>query len=127
MTKYQPRRKNMRLQGFDYRTAAYYFLTICTYQREWLFEADDLKEIVEITLVNMPDWPAFAHVEIGDFVIMPNHIHLILIFTDPSFATDDFKNESKRLSKSVGSAVATFKGEVTRRIRAMRREADLAV
>ncbi|MFT5194755.1 MAG: putative transposase [Candidatus Promineifilaceae bacterium] len=123
----QPRRKSMRLQGFDYRTAAYYFVTICTHQREWLFEEAEAKRLVELTLQELLTWKGFTHVELDAFVVMPNHIHVIFIFIDDSLAGDDFKQEPKRLSKSLGSAVANYKANLTNRLRGIRRDFDLKV
>lgn len=117
----------MRLHGFDYRTAAYYFVTICTYQKLWLFEDIEAKRLVQLTLQELPKWKGFDHVELDAFVVMPNHIHFILVFVDESFAGDDFKVEPKRLAKSLGSAVATFKANVTNRLRGIQREFDLKV
>ncbi|MGE4284561.1 MAG: hypothetical protein AB7G87_12725 [Clostridia bacterium] len=32
-----PQRKNMRLKDYDYSQVGYYFVTICTYGRQYLF------------------------------------------------------------------------------------------
>ena len=119
----------MRLHGFDYRSAAYYFVTICTYQKQWLFEDETLKNPVEIVIQKIESnvWPEFDHVEIDSMVIMPNHIHFIFAFIDPENATDDFEIKAIRLSKSLGSLVATFKGEVTKMVRRSTRDFELRV
>ena len=62
-----------------------------------------------------------------EWIIMPNHIHGILAFVDPSNTTDDYRPEFKRLSKSLGSAVATFKSQATNKIRNVERDFDLTV
>lgn len=123
----QPRRKGIRLHGFDYRTAAYYFVTICTYQKQWLFEEFEAKRLVELILQELPTWKGFNHVVLDAFVVMPNHIHFILIFVDESNAGSDFEIEPKRLAKSLGSAVATFKANVTNRLRGIQRDFELKV
>ena len=119
----------MRLQGFDYRTAAYYFVTICTYQKQSLFEDDGLKRLVEIVIQKLESnaWSEFSHVEIDALVIMPNHIHFIFAFIDSENATDDFEVRAVRLSKSLGSLIATFKGEVTKMVRRTTRDFELRV
>ena len=33
-----PKRKNIRLKNFDYSENGYYYITICTYKRQKLFE-----------------------------------------------------------------------------------------
>ncbi len=78
-----PKRKNLRLKNFDYSTGGYYFITICTHNRQELFG-----EIVGATLCGRPGemiekWlfklqNKFNDVEITDYVIMPDHIHFII-------------------------------------------------
>ncbi|MTI80236.1 MAG: transposase [Firmicutes bacterium] len=85
-----PQRKKIRLKGFDYSQAGYYFVTICTHNRRKLlsnivgggFHAAPQakltligKEIVK-TLEHINDYP---NVKIDQYVIMPNHIHFIVI------------------------------------------------
>lgn len=119
----------MRLYGYDYRLSAYYFVTICTYQRNWYFENESFKQIVEIVLqkIMTKSWPEFAHVEIDAFVIMPNHIHFVFAFVDQTQAKENFEIESKRLAKSLGSLMATFKSEVTKMARRITRDFELNV
>ncbi len=84
MTKFDPKihhRRSIRLQGYDYSQAGAYFVTIVTWQREFL-----LGEIVngEMMLSRygaiVQKWwleiPVhFPNVETGAFAIMPNHVH----------------------------------------------------
>lgn len=77
------KRKSMRLEDFDYSQDGYYFITICTYKRQKLFE-----DAVGATLCGRPrkmieKWlletqNKFDGVEICDYVIMPDHIHFIV-------------------------------------------------
>lgn len=127
MKRPHPRRKHIRLTGFDYRSAAYYYITICTFHKLWLFEPPTIKSLVENAWLQLPTWPSMAHAYLDEWIVMPNHIHAILAFWDPSNATDDYKPDFKRLSKSLGSAVATFKLNVTKRARNVSRDPDLEV
>ena len=79
-----PERKNIRLQNWDYSTPADYFITICTKNREHYFG-----EIVnaEMTLSNTGViayilWHEIKNhaknIELGEFIVMPNHIHGII-------------------------------------------------
>lgn len=78
-----PKRKNLRLKNFDYSADGYYFITICTHNRQKLFG-----EIVGATLCGRPSemierWllelqNKFENVKICEYVIMPDHIHFIL-------------------------------------------------
>ena len=127
MKRPHPRRKHIRLTGFDYRSAAYYFITICTHQKQWLFESLTFKTLVENTLLQLPTWESMSHVVLDESIVMPNHIHAILVFADPSNTTADYQPDFKRLSKSLGSAVATFKLNTTKRIRNVYRDPKLIV
>jgi len=79
------RRKSIRLPYFDYATPAAYYVTICTYQRQPTFGNIDSGEMIlnpfgRIALDVWFETPAhFPTVELGEFVVMPNHIHGIII------------------------------------------------
>lgn len=81
-----PCRKSIRLKNFDYSVNGYYFVTICTQNREKLFG-----EIVGATLCGRPNNPdklivkwllelenKFKGVKIDEYIVMPNHIHFII-------------------------------------------------
>ena len=79
------RNESARLQNWDYGSNAAYFITICTKDREPYFG-----EIINGKMHVLPAG-AIAHVlwyeiknhakniELGEFVVMPNHVHGILI------------------------------------------------
>jgi putative transposase len=79
------KRKSIRLPDFDYSSAGYYFITICCRNRENYFSKIIDQKIIlsEIGKKAYDFWleiPAhFNHVKLDDFIIMPNHIHGILI------------------------------------------------
>ena len=88
-------RKQNRLPDYDYSTANAYFITICTYKRRNLFWKDigaiiDRQENVPLTNLGAIAWQGIADIpkhypmiSVGHFVIMPNHLHLLLqIHTD---------------------------------------------
>jgi len=79
-----PQRKSIRLPEFDYSQENYYFITICTYQRNNMFGQiiagkmylNDTGKMVENEWHNIPK--RFNNVAIDKFVIMPNHVHGII-------------------------------------------------
>ena len=91
-----PKRKHPRLKWFDYSTCGAYFVTICTQNRKCLLshivgrglapaeekitECTWLGEIAEQQLLLLKERYSFLTVD--QYVIMPNHIHAILIFDD---------------------------------------------
>jgi len=89
--KYDPKkhhRRSIRLPGHDYAQAGAYFVTICTDDRQCLFGRVDNAEMRLNHLGQIADecWrmiPAhFGNVELDAFVIMPNHVHGIIVITD---------------------------------------------
>lgn len=78
-----------RAQWWDYGWNGAYFITICTQNRERFFgEIRDgkmllshLGVIADVLWHEIPNHAKF--VELGDFVVMPNHIHGILILDKP--------------------------------------------
>src|SRR3970040_115106 len=90
MIKFDPQkyhRRSIRLKEYDYSQAGVYFVTIVTWQREFLFgeivnkemKLNGYGEIVQNWWGEIPNH--FANVETGAFIVMPNHIHgIILIF-----------------------------------------------
>ena len=79
-----PRRRAMRLRGYDYSQPGAYFVTICVQHRKCIFGTIidgkmHLNEIGEIVVEYWNRIPQhFSSVEIGEYVIMPNHIHGII-------------------------------------------------
>jgi putative transposase len=79
------KRSSIRLKNYDYTSKGAYFLTICSYEKSCLFgdilnEEIVLNKIGEIAYRQWLDIPKrFSYIEIDEFVIMPNHLHGILI------------------------------------------------
>ena len=85
-----PKRKRMRLSCYDYSSPGAYFVTICTHEKRCILSditvgADALGgprvaltsvgKIVEKCVLSTDNIPG---IHVDKFVIMPNHIHLIL-------------------------------------------------
>ena len=78
-----------RAQWWDYGWNGAYFITICTQNREHFFgEINDGKMVLshagvvaDILWHEIPNHSKY--VELGDFVVIPNHIHGILILDKP--------------------------------------------
>ena len=82
-------RRSIRLKGYDYSQAGAYFITVCVQDRACLFgEIVDgeirLNEYGECVVRWWEDIPRhFVPVDIDVFVVMPNHVHAIILITDP--------------------------------------------
>lgn len=101
-----PSRKALRLKHFDYAEDGFYFLTICTKDRK------ELLSEISVTAGLVADLRLTPYGEIAEsyiksvsgiekYVIMPNHVHMIIHKTN---------------GKSLSSDVRSFKGLVTKRI-----------
>jgi putative transposase len=79
------RRRSLRLKGYDYGMAGAYFVTICTQDRSCLFGdvVDGAMRLNEAGQMVAALWDGlaerFSNVEIDQFVVMPNHVHGILV------------------------------------------------
>lgn len=81
-------RRAVRVPGYDYTSPGAYFVTVMAHQREMLFgkiENDEMRlnahgKIVAECWHEIPKH--FPHVEVGAFVVMPNHVHGIIVITD---------------------------------------------
>ena len=77
-------RRSIRLKGWDYRSPGWYFVTVCTQNRECLF--GDIKngamQINPAGKIIEKEWQdlasRFDFMELDEYIIMPNHIHAIL-------------------------------------------------
>ncbi len=118
-------RRSIRLPNYDYSRPGAYFVTICVQDRSCLFGDVVggemwLNDVGRVTCDCWDDIPKhFPHVHLDAFVIMPNHVHGILVIAD--FAVPvGAKNFSPQhgTSKTVGSVVRGFKIGVTTWMRA---------
>jgi REP element-mobilizing transposase RayT len=78
--KYDPQvhhRRSVRLGGYNYSQAGAYFVTICTHDRELSLQAESVRDVVRSAWCGLP--ARFPGVALDEFVIMPNHIHGIII------------------------------------------------
>jgi REP element-mobilizing transposase RayT len=84
-----PRRRSIRLPGYDYASAGAYFVTICAEDRVRCFG-----EIIDSQVHLSPagemidaTWRAlverFPFIDLDAYVIMRNHFHAIVVLCDP--------------------------------------------
>ncbi|MCC5627067.1 transposase [Nostoc sphaeroides CHAB 2801] len=126
-------RHSIRLKGHDYTQHGAYFITICTRGRQCLFGnvvngEMQLNSLGNIALNCWQTIPAhFSHIELDTFVVMPNHIHGILIITDnpvgarhclalnqhPERNTEKF---GKPVRGSISTVIGSYKSVVSKRI-----------
>jgi len=88
-----PLRKSIRLKGYDYSLAGLYFVSICCQDRICRFGKIEngkmiLNEFGNIAYNGLVDLPnRFLNIELDVFIIMPNHIHVIIILNSQTNTT----------------------------------------
>jgi putative transposase len=83
-----PRRKSIRLKHYDYSQAGAYFITVCTHDRQCLFgeiqngnmRLNQFGQMVADCWLDLPHH--YPHIELHDYVVMPNHFHGIVVIVD---------------------------------------------
>jgi REP element-mobilizing transposase RayT len=78
-------RKSIRLKGYDYSQAGAYFVTLVAQGREPFFGKvvdgemvlNEAGKMVKVIWEAMPE--RFPNIELGAFVVMPNHFHAVVI------------------------------------------------
>ena len=87
MNKYNPKihhRKSIRLKGYDYSQAGFYFVTICCQHRACLFGGivDGAMILNDAGKMVINEWlklkKRFKNIELQEYVVMPNHFHGIV-------------------------------------------------
>jgi putative transposase len=81
-------RRSIRLKEYDYTSPGWYYITICTRQRKcWFGDINNGKMVsYPIGKIAGDFWlqipKHFKHFELDEFVIMPNHVHGIIVIKD---------------------------------------------
>jgi len=92
-TQFQHQRRSIRLVAHDYSSAGAYFATVCTEARgvNWFGEVSGdgvlspAGEMVRRELEGLPQ--RFTNLEIDEFIVMPDHVHVIFILHDDADTT----------------------------------------
>jgi len=82
--------KTLRLKDYDYSQPGAYFVTMCVKDRKCLFGEifgdemilNEAGIIAQNEIVNIPGH--YENVELGEYVVMPNHVHLVVYIYDLS-------------------------------------------
>jgi REP element-mobilizing transposase RayT len=133
-----------RLQHWDYGWKAPYFVTVCTHNRQCFFgditdgkmELSKIGKIVETEWLKTFEMRPDMNLEMGAFVVMPNHLHAIIIIGENEFNcrdamhrrdamhcvstnadTNPIKNKFGPQSKNLASIIRGFKIGVTKNAR----------
>ena len=106
-------RRSIRLQGYDYTREGAYYFTICCHQRRCLL--GEIKDgVMHLNLVGAKVkvvWDNLPHhfplIELDAFVVMPNHVHGIIVITNSAANCNPNRNSNLNLNcRGVSEAVA---------------------
>ena len=112
-----PKRKQIRLPDYDYSVPGAYFVSICTHEKRCILSEITVGAIHESPAVRPTDAGIivqrvvsslprrYSNLTVDHFVIMPNHIHLLLrIAEDRAIRESPLRRDGKRslLDKAVG-------------------------
>jgi len=115
------KRKHIRLTGFDYSSPNAYFITICVKNflplfgeiRNCIVGFSEIGNIAAIYMQNIPELR--SNIEVDEFIIMPNHLHCILIIIENKEA-DIRKEKVARFGQPVEGSISViinqYKGAV---------------
>jgi len=124
-------RRSIRLPRHDYTSAGAYFVTLVTVDRDCLFDDPRHRAIAERCWLALPRH--FLHTALDAWIVMPNHLHGIVVLQDPPEAAhrgptlDRTRPRPGLQPGSLGTVVGTFKSVTARRINRLRRTPSFPV
>jgi REP element-mobilizing transposase RayT len=122
-------RRSVRMQGYDYTAAGAYFVTVCAHERRCLFgeiaseqmALNHVGRTIERCWLAIPDH--FPGVELDEFVLMPNHLHGIVVLPgsaatrrQPTATGLAPPRTSRPIPRSISTVVGSFKSAAAREI-----------
>jgi putative transposase len=121
MKHFKPRKQN-RLKDYDYSRNGCYFVTICTNNRKEIFGIIANNQIIlnkygDIARNSWLDLPNHhKNIKLDEFVVMPNHIHGILIIDNP-VANGPARSSTKYpKSDNLSVVIGSYKSAVSKQI-----------
>jgi putative transposase len=128
-------RKYTRLKNYNYAANGYYFVTICTHEKQCFFGniANGKIQLSAVGKIAQQYWSEIPqhskHTYLDEFIIMPNHVHGIIIIDNPdnprrvvpwNDPTDVERGLSQTMSKlspksgTLSVIIRSYKSSVTR-------------
>ena len=139
---HRPHRRSIRLRAFDYTQQGAYFVTVCTQNRACIFgevvngemRMNDFGRAAQAVWEEIPTH--FPQVETDAYVVMPNHVHGIIVIAHANVgATHDNVGLTRVVGathasplradgpakRSLGAIVGSYKSAVSKRVNRTRR------
>ena len=116
-------KKSIRIKDYDYSQPGEYFVTICTHGHTCVLgdiihggmQLNIAGKIADKCWREIPKH--FLNVELDEYVIMPNHVHGIIVLSDSvgvEYIQPLQKTYQHIIPKSLGSIIRSYKAAVTR-------------
>lgn len=116
-----PKRKSIRLNGYDYSSCGAYFITLCTKDKKKLFwnsvgancvrphevPLSEIGKLVDFEINKISS--IYNAVLIDKYVVMPNHIHMIVMIQSDEYGRP-------QVAPTVSRIVKQFKGSISKQI-----------
>lgn len=121
-----PSRRSIRLPDYDYTFPAAYFVTLLAWQCRPVFGQviDHTVQLSKTGVLAQREWlrlgQRFGHVELDEFVVMPDHVHGILLLTDVKDSSSETNPADEPSAQphvepgSLGAIVRAYKSTVAR-------------
>jgi len=117
-----PKRKSTRLKNYNYNAPGIYFITICTQDKKQILsritKTSNVNEIPDNILTNYGTVAEkflkqmshfYENIILEKYVIMPNHIHLLIRIIETEKQTHNQSNTTDAANSLVSKFVGTFK------------------
>lgn len=117
-----PKRKNIRLNDYNYSSNGAYFITICTKNKENLLwknvGANCVRPLEQLPLSKIGIVveneihklnTIYENIKVDKYQIMPNHIHFIIFIYEES-------NGRTQFAPTISRIIKQFKGSITKQI-----------
>lgn len=118
-------RQSIRLKGYDYSSAGYYFVTICCFERLTLFGKiqDNQMLLNDYGLIAHNEWLNTVNrrqnIELDEFVIMPNHMHAIVKFKQNLDNNNQPIGVFQSPTNNLGAIIRGYKSAVSSQVKEM--------
>lgn len=108
--------ESVRLKGYDYSSNGAYFITICTKNMRSYFGRiqDGEMELSPIGQIAYNCWiqlfEAFPNAIMDEFIIMPNHMHGLIIIKNEGESTEAIHRVSTKIANNATPPTYTYRG-----------------